>query len=314
MSDNKKTTATPQPESSETQKRFGGFPTLSLQKAIALMQKVWEKEKRNPAPATAILEHWEYAPKSSGGFQALASLKRFGLLEEVPGTAQRTLKVSPMALDLMKYESTDPVAYRKQLKYLALLPDINEEIWNKYGHELPSDKTIETYLVFDRHFPEDTAKQFIRLYKETISFAKLTEADTVEEAKLPSNEMASAKQANPPSGGSDEKLKDNNNVETAINPSELAIPIAGKMARIPFPMSEEDFELFSETVKLWKKKLVRKLTAIPPAVALPANAMWKQNDGSHKPVKIVALMGEKDGERYYQSEDGTGLPASQLTF
>jgi hypothetical protein len=42
--------------------------------------------------------------------------------------------------------------------------------------------------------------------------------------------------------------------------------------------------------------------------------MWEQNDGSHKPVKIVALMGEKDGELYYQSEDGTGLPASQLKF
>jgi hypothetical protein len=42
--------------------------------------------------------------------------------------------------------------------------------------------------------------------------------------------------------------------------------------------------------------------------------MWEQNNGMHKPVKLVAIMGERDGEQYYQSEDGTGIPSSQLKF
>jgi hypothetical protein len=45
-----------------------------------------------------------------------------------------------------------------------------------------------------------------------------------------------------------------------------------------------------------------------PLIPPPAN-----NDND-KPVRIVAVMGEKDGETYYQSEDGTGIPASQLQF
>lgn len=313
MSEDTKSKTTVEQKSNDTQKRTTGFPTLTLQRAIGLMQKVWVKENRNAAPATAIVEHWGYAAKSSGGFQALATLKRFGLLEEVAGSGPRSLKVSQAAMDLMKYESTDPAAYRKQLKFMALLPDLHEAIWNKYGHVLPSDKTIETHLVFERHFAAESAKQFIRLYKETISFAKLTEGDSVEETMKPATENDGEKLTNPTKANSADKAKDNNYMETTINMGELPIPIAGKVARIPFPMSEDDFDLFIGTLNLWKKKLVRKLTSIPPSVLLPANALWKNND-TDKSVKIVAVMGERDGEQYYQSEDGTGIPASQLTF
>lgn len=109
------------------------------------------------------------------------------------------------------------------------------------------------------------------------------------------------------------KPNDENKVELPLNPSELPIPIAGRLARIPFPMSEDDFDLFIGTLQLWKKKLVRKLTAVPPVIQLPANAIWKNND-TDKPVKIIAVMDERDGVLFYQSDDGTGIPASQLKF
>jgi hypothetical protein len=306
MSDDKKVTV-PEVEPTEGPQRVGGFPTVSLQKAIGMMQKVWEKEKRNPALATTIVGHWGYSPKSSGGFQALASLKRFGLLEEVPGGTKRNLKVSQMALDLMKYETTDLDAYRKQLKFMALLPELHEEVWKKYGVEMPSDKTLESYLVFDRHFTEETAKQFIGLYKETISFAKLGENDTVGELNAPTGGNV----ANKGQENSSNVFK--HQMDTTINPGQLPIPIAGKVALIPFPMSEDDFDLFVGTLQLWKKKLVQKPAPVAPAVSLPCNAVWK-NDNHDKPVKLVALMGEREGELYYQSDDGTGIPASQLKF
>lgn len=38
---------------------------------------------------------------------------------------------------------------------------------------------------------------------------------------------------------------------------ELPIPLGnGHVARVPFPMTEEDFNLFVGTLNLWKKKLV----------------------------------------------------------
>jgi len=40
--------------------------------------------------------------------------------------------------------------------------------------------------------------------------------------------------------------------------NELPILVGnGMVARIPFPMSEDDFQLLIETLNLWKKKLVK---------------------------------------------------------
>lgn len=103
-------------------------------------------------------------------------------------------------------------------------------------------------------------------------------------------------------------------VNTITQLGEASIPVAdGKFARVPFPMTEDDFEMFLGTLNLWKKKLVQKLPAIPPAIKLPADAVWRNNNHD-VPVKIVAFMGERDGEKYYQSQDGTGIPESQLKF
>jgi hypothetical protein len=312
MSNETKIPANGKPDA-DSKTRTGGYPTVSLQKAVSLMQKVWEKEKRNAAPATALLQHWNYAAKSSGGFQAIASLRRFGLLEAVPGAEPRALKVSQAAMDLLRYENTDQAAYRKQLKFFALLPEMYEALWTKYGDELPSDKTIETHLVFDRHFSEESAQQLIKLYKETISFAQLVKGDTVEESERPIKEKPSETLVAQDRPQTAARPIDANNVETLISSSELPIPIAGKVARIPFPMSEDDFDLFIGTLQLWKKTIVRKLASIPPEIKLPANAMWQNND-TDKPVRIVSVMGERDGTLFYRSEDGTGIPASQLKF
>ena len=70
-------------------------------------------------------------------------------------------------------------------------------------------------------------------------------------------------------------------------------------------MSEDDFDLLLETLRLWKKKIVR--------AEFPKNAVWK-NANHDKPVTIVARMGQRDGETFYQTAEGTGVPASELTF
>jgi len=79
------------------------------------------------------------------------------------------------------------------------------------------------------------------------------------------------------------------------------------MAKIPFPISEEDFDLFLNTLALWKKKLVIK------PMSFPVTATWKNKDFD-KPVNLVGFMGETGGVKYYRSEDGTGIPLTELIF
>jgi hypothetical protein len=291
-------------------------PTISLEKAVELMGKVWEHEKRNAAPVPAILGHWGYGQKSSGGFQAVASLKRYGLLEEQGSSEQRTLKLTQLALDLLKNGPLDAKEYHRLLKVAAMNPKAHKELWEKYGSELPSDATLQSYLVFDRHLPEPAAKQFIRVYKETISFAKITGSDTVTEPitteETPVSEINESKVTLPiPLVPKVTPLQPPAN-PTSIFPMQataikyFAIPTDVGDAMIPMGMSMDDFNLFKGALELFKSKIVHK-------GRFPVGAIWKNND-SDKPVTIVGEMGEKDGVKYYQTQDGTGVPATELTF
>jgi hypothetical protein len=82
-------------------------------------------------------------------------------------------------------------------------------------------------------------------------------------------------------------------------------------------LSVEDFDALADYVGIFKKQFERKkkeeANTPKSPVPLPANAMWKNKD-SNKPVKIIAFLGERDGKQFYQSEDNTGIPASELTF
>lgn len=286
--------------------RGPGVPTINLERALKFTRDFWAHEKRNPAPVVAVLSHWGYSAKSSGGFLAVASMKRFGLMDETGNNEKRTLKLSTLALDLLKTEETDPATFKSLLKQAALRPEMHAHLWEKYGHELPSDKTLQNYLVFDKHYSDDAAKAFINEYRDTISFAKLTEGATLEPLVQPVKEPKKEENmGGTPPPSSNPPKRDMPLPTTA----ELPVPIAdGLVARVPYPMSEEDFELLIGTLRLWKKKLVKAVST-----EFPKAAIWK-NQHTDKPVTIVAEMGERDGERYFQSKDGTGIPESELSF
>lgn len=314
--------ATPPASDAGTSKKPRGpaVPTINLEKAIGLMRKVWEMEKRNAAPVAAIVTHWGYKPKSSGGFLAIASLKRFGLLDEQGSNEKRTLALSSLALNLLKNESTNPAEYLQLLKTAALSPRFHREMWTKYATELPSDQTIESYLVFDKHFSKDAAKTFIKEYKDTIAFAKLRDEDTVPEAES-EGESGNQNEEEKPNAASQPPFRpaqrsQHKSPPLSANVRYLPIPLDIGEAPIPVGMSDGDFDLLLETLKLWKKKIVR--PAYQPTnpaneMMFPRKAIWKNKDND-MPVVIADLAGEKDGVLYYRSSTGTGIPAHELVW
>jgi hypothetical protein len=280
-------------------------PAISLRKAIELMNKVWEKEKRNPAPVSAIMHHWGYGAKSSGGFQAVASLKKFGLLLELGSKDRRALQLSPLALDILKSSNIDLKEYTKLIQQAALEPKAHQELWEKWGAVLPSDQTFEAFLVFEKSFSEEAAKDFIGVYKDTIGFAKLKAGDTVGETKGESNETLEEPKDTP-----QEIPENSSNTQRTIppkmDPKYLTLPTDAGDAAIPMGMSLRDFQLFKQALDLFRRKIIGE-------IVFPVGAIWRNND-SDKPLIIVKEMGEKDGVRFFESLDGTGIPETELKF
>ena len=68
-------------------------------------------------------------------------------------------------------------------------PPIDQELWGKWQSDLPSGRTLLTYLIRDRGFSAAGAKSLILEYKETIQFAKLSPTDGIPVGEGPGEEV-----------------------------------------------------------------------------------------------------------------------------
>lgn len=168
-------------ESKKKRLRSPAYPFINLEAAIKRAKTFYEREGRNAAPLTVTAKHWGYEPKSSGSTQTAAALMSFGLMQDEGTGDKRKVKLSPNALRILLDTRTDSTEKEALIKQAALAPRIHQQIWGKWGATGVSDETLRHALLFEWEAPfnENTVDGFIREYKDTIAFAKLTESDKV---------------------------------------------------------------------------------------------------------------------------------------
>lgn len=310
--------------------RSPSYPATDLQEAIERAAVVWKNDRNHETQLKSLSAHWGFNPASSSVLSKVAALKHFGLMDEVKGGQPGAVKLSDMAVKILANEDTASPERIALIKQAALMPVVFAELWEKYKGDLPSDVTIKTYLVGDRSFNPDVVNGLIKAFKSTISFAGLQKSDTIIEENEDSEptqtaqagvsnqpKSSAAPAATPTSAPAKPQpqmgaTKPGGHSMTALTPQYLAIPLDnGKSVEIPIGMEEDTFSLFVETLQLWKKRIIRPPTPQAPKESFPFVVMWKNKDFD-KMVKITGVAGEHGGEKYYQSEDGTGIPASEL--
>jgi len=154
------------------------FPFIGLRRALERAREFYERQRQHSAPASVAVTLWGYGVKSSGGIQTIAALKHYGLLEDEGSGADRRVKLSELALKIIR-DSRDPSPDRDALiKQAALTPKLFLELWNKFGAVLPAEGTVIYYLQQERGgYTEKSARDLIETYVDTISFARFIEAD-----------------------------------------------------------------------------------------------------------------------------------------
>ncbi|SRR6266446_2891843 len=287
------------PDKSKTRTRSPGYPTTNLEDALERARTIWDADQRNEVTLASMAHHWGYNPKSSSAAQLVAALRKFGLFDH--GTKSGSWKLSEFAIRILTNDDPSSPERIALLKTAALGPEIYSDLWQKYAGNPPSDVTIKQHLIADLHFNKKVVDKLIKDFRETITFAKLASDDKLPEPEQPEPLFRA----------------DLNVTKSLLFPvekpppsKEMRFELDSGPVTVRYPMSKDDFDLLIKSLNLWEKKLVKTPAPCPP---LPANAMWKCKD-SNRPVKIVALMGEKDGQRYFKSEDGTGIPESELVF
>lgn len=257
------------PKKKATRGRSPNYPGIDLRQAIERARVLYEQERKNETPASMVLRHWGYMPKSGGGLVVLAALKKFGLLIDQGEGEQRTVKLTPEALDIIEDPRENSPDRDQLIRAAALLPPIHKELWEKYEGEFPSDTTFKWQLMKEKAFTDGGAEEFISQFKRTIAFANLTNDGT-----LPSTD------GDTPFSEEDDPLMKATPAILELDPkrpaaphqrsSQTVIPLAithdpGNWARLAahFPLDEEEWDMMMELLKTMKPRLVKKIA--PPA-------------------------------------------------
>jgi hypothetical protein len=159
--------------------RSPAYPFIALGEALERARQFNKIERKNSAPVHVAVKHWGYKEKSSGGLQTIAALKTFGLMDDVGSGRERKVKLSDFGLQIVQDERLDSPERDNLIKRAALMPKIHSSLWNKYRAELPSPDNLAHELKTVYKFNPSVIANFVKEYRDTISFAKLTDSDRV---------------------------------------------------------------------------------------------------------------------------------------
>lgn len=178
------------------------FPFIPLEKAVDRARAFEGEYHHHPARATNAARLWGYAEKSSGGLQTIAALCAYGLMDEEGALENRKLKLSMLAMKILK--DARPSNAAAALKAAALKPKVLAELWDEWKEHRPPDSECISTLHLDRQFSEDAAKRLLSIYDANISFAVLTSSDKMDspnevngEAEAPTDEDKSVAPKSP---------------------------------------------------------------------------------------------------------------------
>lgn len=241
------------------------YPIISLREALDKAVKIWEKAGRHEIPLESLADYWEISKTSSALIGFSAALVKFGLIEYVSGSGRnKQVKLTQLAIELANH----PEGSKERdlaLKKAGLCPEIYKDIFEKYQGEFPDDSVIKPYLLIQKNFNKSAVDGFLKNFRETISLAKLDSSDIdnvkqLAEAPVVGAVNKGAETVLPPASSYISIVKSTDS--TVIR--ELPIPLEGGLsARIPFPISEDDFKIILETLDLWKKRIVRQVIKPP---------------------------------------------------
>jgi hypothetical protein len=150
--------------------RSPNFPAITLQDALTKARVLYDKDRRASVSAKTVLAHLGFSEKLSGSSaRVLSALKQFGLMDENAGQ----YRVTDAAFRLFTLSESSPER-QKALQDCARKPTIYREVLDKYEDGLPSDAALSDYLLLNKKFNPVSVPSFIRVFKATLEFAKLT--------------------------------------------------------------------------------------------------------------------------------------------
>ncbi|HQT39020.1 MAG TPA: hypothetical protein PK231_06310 [Acidocella sp.] len=159
--------------------RSPAFPFIDLQSALRRAEEFRKREGKHLVPLSSAFPAWKLSATTSSARQTAAALGHFGLFDFSGSGEARQVRLTDVALKILLDTTADSPERDELTRQAALKPAIHKELFDKWGTEIPSDSTFETYLVRDRGFSRSGAQSLMIEYKDTLAFAKFSKSDNI---------------------------------------------------------------------------------------------------------------------------------------
>ena len=244
--------------------RSPAYPFINLETAIRRAKEFYDMEGRNSAHLKVAVKHWDYEEKSSGGLQTAAALMSFGLMRDEGTGDKRKLQLTPNALRILLDDMPDSVKRADAIKQAALAPKIHQELWTRFAGNPPSDAALKHTLIFDwiPPFNENTVESFIKEFRDTIAFAKLTPSDRVS-AEAEDKGGSGKGRENPVSPVGVEFTFASPSLKTRMQEDVFSLTEGKVTFQWPTPLSADSVQDLKDWLKILERKIAR--AATPPA-------------------------------------------------
>ncbi len=170
----------------EKQPRFRSppFPYIGLGRAIEKADQLYGAVRNHAAALPTAAKAWETGPKSSATLQSVAALIQYGLLDDEGSGEARKVKLTPLALKIVMDKRPESEERKNAIKQAAISPSTFREIYDRFGaaqeiddallhHALTAERVQEGRAPFS----DQSASDVLRVYRDTISFAGMADAD-----------------------------------------------------------------------------------------------------------------------------------------
>jgi hypothetical protein len=157
--------------------RSPAYPIVPLDIALARLVEFETHFKRSPARREKVGEAWGIKAKSYAD-RTLAALRYFGLLEYQGVGNSRQIVVSEVGRKYLRTQQEE--TKREVVKAAALRPEQIAKFWSEWGIDRPADAARLDQLVLKNHFSQAGAREFLKVYDATISYAGLSDSDKSE--------------------------------------------------------------------------------------------------------------------------------------
>jgi hypothetical protein len=168
--------------------RSPNYPSLALPKAMELAKILFDVHGKHSVALEVAAKDWGLTATSSYIGRHVAALISYGLVDMEGIKDARKLKISDLAFNIFidnRHGSRDRDTL---IREAALKPEMFQKLWEAHEDKLPVDHVLEYELKKDHNFNPNSVFEFIKIFKETLDFAKVYESDMVEAEYFPAEE------------------------------------------------------------------------------------------------------------------------------